>query len=58
MKEKYIFFILFIIALILFIGGALNQKAKDEVSLKELAIERKIKHLQQKKQHAQQREKD
>lgn len=49
MKEKYIFFTLLVIALVILIGTAIGRRAKNEISPEELAIEKKLKHVAQRK---------
>ncbi len=49
MKEKYIFFTLLVIALIMLIGTRVGRKAKDEINTEELAIEKNLRRAAQRK---------
>lgn len=48
MKEKYIFFTLLIIALVMLIGAGLGRKAKGEISAEQKQLEKKLKQAAQK----------
>lgn len=49
MKEKYIFFTLLVIALFMLIGSGIGRGAKGEIRAEELAIEKKLKQVAQRK---------